>query len=213
MRRNGSGNPFSLPDAVASGLSAEKAVLRHRFRNLRSSLPEPRREQLNSRICDRFLGTEEYRNADVLLLYASLPEEVDLSRIERHARKDGKQIAFPLCNPEALTLSFRLTESASDLIPGFFGIPEPRPDTRALPLQGIPSDRSVCVVPGIVFDRKGFRIGFGKGYYDRFLPSFPGTRVGLAFDCCVVPSLPAEPFDQAVSLLVTEKGVLTVHEC
>ena len=192
---------------------SEKAALRRRFRALRGSLPGTLRKELDARICALFLDSEPYRNADTLLLYASLPEEIDLTPVLQQARADGKRTAYPLCDPSAGTLSFRLIGSDSELIPGIFGLREPAPGTPVLfPGEPLPV-HSVCLVPGIVFDRKGYRIGFGKGYYDRFLPAFPGIPVGLAYDCCVVSSLPAEPFDRAVSLLVTEKGVLTVHEC
>ncbi len=193
--------------------SEEKAALRLRFRTLRSALPLPRRNALDAEICHLFLNSEVYRSAGTLLLYASLPEEIDLFRILQEARADGKETAYPLCDPKTGTLTFHMIESVSQLIPGFFGLREPAPDTPVFSSDRIASGQAVCLVPGIVFDRRGYRIGFGKGYYDRFLPDFPGITVGLAYDCCVVPSLPREPFDRPVSLLVTEKGVLTAHEC
>jgi 5-formyltetrahydrofolate cyclo-ligase len=104
---------------------------------------------------------------------------------------------------------FRL-EAISELVPGTFGILEPTAELRELPpRQVLPSQIDLALVPGVVFDRQGNRLGYGRGFYDRLLRQLPREvlRVGLAFECQVVEELPVEPHDERMDWLVTEAGV------
>ena len=67
--------------------------------------------------------------------------------------------------------------------------------------------KSICIIPGIVFDSEGYRVGYGKGYYDRFLAAYDGTKFGLVYSECILPSVPRGRFDRHVDILISEKGV------
>ena len=99
-------------------------------------------------------------------------------------------------------MAFFQVRSREDLAPGRFGLWEPKPGCP--PWEGGPE--APCLVPGLSFDREGYRLGYGKGYYDRFLAAFPGKAVGLCYEELILPRLPRSPLDQRVGWLVTEAG-------
>ena len=103
-------------------------------------------------------------------------------------------------------MTFHYVTSLSELSPGRYGILAP-PEENAI---YTPIPTTLCLVPGMVFDRHGYRIGYGGGYYDRFLRDFDGSAVGLVYRDHLLPSLPHGRYDLAVSALVTEDGILAV---
>ena len=100
----------------------------------------------------------------------------------------------------------RLYRGMSRLSPGAFGIPEPDPDCPVVKVE----DLSMILVPGLCFDLRRFRLGHGGGYYDRYLAGFSGLTVALCRDRLLFPSLPTEPHDRAVDLLLTETRCLSL---
>ena len=91
----------------------------------------------------------------------------------------------------------------SELIPGSYSIPEPAADCETLTdLSG-----SICLVPGLVFDNEGYRVGYGKGYYDRFLSRYPFTKIGIVYSDLILDKVPRGRFDRRVDILVTERGI------
>jgi 5-formyltetrahydrofolate cyclo-ligase len=99
-------------------------------------------------------------------------------------------------------MEFLVIASESDLSPGTFGVAEPDP-LRCGPR--VPTEKTFCVVPGLAFDPEGFRLGYGKGYYDRFLAGFPGVSAGICYAGCIRRKLPHGRYDRAVDFLVTEQ--------
>jgi 5-formyltetrahydrofolate cyclo-ligase len=96
----------------------------------------------------------------------------------------------------------------NELQPGRFGLLQPDP-AKAVPIES--GDNAVCLVPGIAFTQTGARIGYGGGYYDRFLAHFSGISIGLAFELQLAPSLPQDSNDKNVNFLVTENNWYTCH--
>ena len=132
--------------------------------------------------------------------------EIDTWRIFDAAIKAGKKVAFPLCF-EDNTMKYYYVNSRDDLETGSFGILEPKKGLE----EYSPQSLSLCVVPGIVFDKEGYRIGYGKGFYDRFLSTFPGVKVGLVYSNMIVPKVPRGRFDKHVDILISERGVNAVN--
>ena len=110
-------------------------------------------------------------------------------------------MAFPISDPKTCTLSFRLVSSLSELSPGAYGIFEPTADAPFAENDFL----TLCVVPAVSFDRFGFRLGYGKGFYDRFLADFHGKSVGLIDSRLLTDSLPRDEFDKSVDLIITER--------
>ena len=99
-------------------------------------------------------------------------------------------------------MDFYFIKSYDDLSPGKYGILEPVPERCEKAVDFL---RGLCLVPGLSFDLQGYRLGFGKGYYDRFLSDFGGTTVGICYSKCTMGELPRGTFDRAVDIVLTEK--------
>jgi len=186
-------------------IRALKKQIREEYLEKRSSIDPARKREMDERLCELFTSLTTFRYSDDILLYAPKGSEVNVMLIAERALRAGKRVAFPLCDPEQLSMSFHFVESTSQLVPGSYGLLEPPPE---LPVYDKASGRSaVCVVPGIVFDKNGYRIGYGKGYYDRYFADFKGSRVGLVYSELLKDRLPRGKFDRAMDIVITEKGV------
>ena len=134
----------------------------------------------------------------------SSPPEVDTFQIIRKAWDEGKQIVIPKCLPKERKMDFRKLERFDQLESVYSGLLEPIESKTNLVE---PSDIDLLIVPGIAFDSEGFRMGFGGGYYDRFLQSFKGNTVSLAFREQIVSNLPKEDHDIPVEKIITDEEI------
>ena len=191
-------------------VAEQKKDLRQRYRALRASFSEAERKEWNEALAEQLYALPVYRSAETLLLYVPVKGEPDLLPIARRALADGKRIAFPISDEASCTLRFGCVRSLDELIPGAYGIPEPPIDAPILTKDDF--KKSLCLVPGLIFDTKGFRLGYGKGYYDRFLSDFDGVCAGLVYHSLLLQALPIEKTDRAVHLIITEKEVRVIHE-
>ncbi len=179
-----------------------KAALRREFLARRNALPH--REQLDQAIREAAVLLEAYRQADQVLFYLSGGSEPDTWALLDLALREGKKAFAPRCLDGEGSMAFYRVASQEELVPGRFGLWEP--DPARCPLAGDVTG-ALCLVPGLAFDREGFRLGYGKGYYDRFLAGHSVRTVGLCYGDLLVPRLPRGPYDRQVSCLVTEGGV------
>lgn len=185
----------------------KKAPLRRELLARRDALPG--REERSRAIQRQVLALPEYRRARRLLLYLSQGSEVDTWPLLDRALAQGRAVYAPRCLDGQGNMAFYRVFSREDLAPGRFGLLEPIPG-RCPPLERGQGD--LCLVPGLAFDREGYRLGYGKGYYDCFLAAQPVRTVGLCFEALLLPRLPRGPFDRQVARLVTEAGVLCAEQ-
>lgn len=176
-----------------------KKALRKELREKRASLEN--KEALSLIIQQSFLNSELYNSAQTLLLYSSTGSEVSTDLICRRALEDKKKVAFPLCLDGGGKMKFFYIKDENDLVEGMYGIKAPADYCS----EYVSDENSLCVVPGLAFDKSGYRIGYGKGYYDRFLSAFDGVSVGLCFASMVADRLPTDAYDKKVSCLITDK--------
>lgn len=179
-----------------------KNALRQEMKTVRLEMTPEEKAECDSRICQTLLGSTSYTASEVILTYVSTAIEVDTRELIRTALADGKAVACPRCIDGTRQMEFYYIDSLDELRPRTFGVYEPDADPARL-FRG--AQRPVCVVPGLSFDRAGFRLGYGKGYYDRFLSGYGGWTVGLCYSACVRNTLPHGRFDRAVDRLITEK--------
>lgn len=178
-----------------------KDELRIRFRAIRDSLSPAQRRQGSGAIAHHLRSLPKYREAHTVVLYASFGSEVDTAPIQATARSDGKRLGLP--RVVGRNLELREWREDSALVPGRFGIPEP-PDEAP---QISPTQVDLIVVPGLVFDHRGARLGYGGGYYDRLLrAALKAYRVGVAFEAQLIRHLPSTQLDVPVDCLITESG-------
>ncbi|ADU50974.1 5-formyltetrahydrofolate cyclo-ligase [Thermaerobacter marianensis DSM 12885] len=140
-----------------------------------------------------------------VMLYAPLPTEIDVTPLLDWARSRGLEVLVPWVDPARHVMEARAVAGWDDLVPGPWGLRQPA--ARCPSRQ--PGAETVIVVPGLAFDREGWRLGRGGGYYDRFLDRWPAAwRAGVAPARMVVPHLPRDPHDRRMDLVVTEAEVL-----
>ncbi len=190
----------------------QKNALRRGFIEKRKALPKATRDELDAKLRERFLALVTYRYADILLLYAPKEYEIDVMPIAYAALEAGKKIAFPRCfdTPDGThRMAFHIVSSPDELVVGAYGIREPLPD---MPLYDKHSgENAVIIVPALSYDRKGYRLGYGGGYYDRFLPGFHGTTVGLVYCDFMKGDLPKSRYDLPVDVVINERKVTAVE--
>ena len=179
-----------------------KTKLRAQYKDLRRKLPPFEKQRRDEAIAARVASLWQYKQCRILLCYVSTPLEVDTIGIIRRAFADGKQVAVPRCVENTRQMEFYCIQSLDELAPGTFGVLEPNPKTGFL-LKDFTN--GLCLVPALCYDWKGFRLGYGKGYYDRFLAEFKGHVIGLCYSDCIRRHLPHGKYDRPVDLLVTDK--------
>ena len=215
MRRGNHGKAENCRDRLIEkkmkDIRKEKNELRALYKGRRRTMSIQDKALREQKLCRSFLSSVTYRYSHAILAYAPMHEEIDITDIIRQALQDGKKVAFPLCNPETCEMTFHTIKSLDLLNEGHYHLLEPPADTPVYEAKNAQTDRAVCLVPGLVFDREGYRVGYGKGYYDRYLTAFHGISVGVVYYGFLVPEVPRGRFDMNVDVLVTEKGVIAVH--
>ncbi len=178
-----------------------KNRLRAECKQKRTALSDSEKVQMDARLTDRFFASRPYRENDMLFCYVSTEIEVDTREILRRAIADGKTVAVPRCVDGTREMDFYILQDMSALESGSFGVLEPNP---ALCRKVTDFSEGLCIIPALAFDKSGCRLGYGKGYYDRFLAKFSGETLGLVYDCCFYDSLPHGKFDRAAQWILTE---------
>ena len=184
-----------------------KSELRKHYKIIRGSVTDKLSKE--KAITAAFLEGDEYKCAETLFVYSAHGSEVSTKEIADAARADGKRLAYPLCTDSDGNMQFYLVSSDSLLNEGMYGIKEP--DTEVCELI-FPDEKSVMLVPALAFDKKGFRLGYGKGYYDRYISDHKCITVGLAFDECIRDSLPTDGYDKNVDILISDKKKYKFHD-
>lgn len=165
---------------------------------------------MSAAICARITQLDAYRTADQVLAYLNFGAEFAAEQLVAQALADGKQVWLPRVDVARNRLApFRVRELAHDVAPGAFGIREPLPQ-RCQPLVQL-NEIDLVLLPGVAFSRDGARLGYGGGYYDKLLATFPHqpSLVAAAFALQIVAEIPQEATDRKVDWLVTENE--TIH--
>ncbi|MFH1215900.1 MAG: 5-formyltetrahydrofolate cyclo-ligase [Pseudomonadota bacterium] len=181
--------------------------LRRRILSLRKNLDLPVRKEKSRMIHEKLLTMDVVRRSGMIMIYVNFRSEVETFPLFEILRQQKIAVCAPLTLiRERRLAAYLITDPLRDLQPGYCGIPEPDP-ARLHPVD--PAAIDVVIVPGSVFDVRGGRLGYGGGYYDRFLAdeAFGATRIGLAYEAQVVDALPLLPHDQQMHYLVTENEI------
>jgi 5-formyltetrahydrofolate cyclo-ligase len=186
----------------------DKITLRGVLMQKRAEFSREERKGMDRDIAAGIIDSPLFKNASMLLIYAPLESEINLLPLAHVARKRGLAIAFPRCDKETNTMQFYILPEGQKLTPGAYGIPEPPEDAEVC----IPDERALCIVPALSYDLSGNRIGYGKGYYDRYLATFPGVKIGATYAAMLLKSVPTEAHDLPVDWLFTERGAYHCKE-
>ena len=155
----------------------------------------------NNGIFENFISLPEFENAKTIFAYISEKREPDTERIIRKALEMGKTVALPISYDNG-RMEPHIIKNLDELVSGKYGIPAPKNDAPILKDEDI----ELIIVPAVTFDRNGFRLGRGGGYYDRFLEKSEAFSVGLGRER-LIREIPLLPHDMSVSCLVTEAGI------
>ncbi len=180
-----------------------KAGMRKAVRKMRDEMTDADVKRKSAKIAERLEKIEEYRDAASILFYASKGKEVMTGDLVKQALGEGRNVLLPITNTSSGELE---VSEIGELKAGPYGIPEPR-YKKTCPEKMV----GAVIVPGIVFDRQGYRLGYGLGYYDKLLARLTATKIGLAYDFQVVDCVPREKHDQPVDLVVTETETIRVN--
>ena len=185
----------------------EKQRLREERLAAREALSEQERSVLDDRITQKLLATSEYAEATTVLTYVSVLSEVSTRMFIEYALRDGKTVAVPRCLP-GHCLEFVAIASLEQLVAAPFNLLEPVKELPAVTEDQ--KNNSICIVPALLVDTKGDRLGYGAGFYDRFLSTYPGKKICLAYQQNLSRTmLPHTALDVAVDMVITESEVLT----
>jgi 5-formyltetrahydrofolate cyclo-ligase len=185
----------------------EKNSIRNEMKERLSGLSKPTYEDYSYKIAKNLYDQEDWIQAKVIGVTISKQPEVDTYQIIRRAWESGKVVVAPKCHPKEKILTFHKITQFSQLESVFYGLLEPVIEKT---VEVKPYDIDLLMVPGLAYTREGYRLGFGGGYYDRYLPNFKGKTISLAFHFQVIPQFPIEKHDIPVSKLITNDEVITV---
>ena len=200
-------------------LIEEKAETRKQSKALLRAMSPEEAERLSRRAADNLRALPEYRGARIILAFLSMGEEIRTESLIESAMKEGKIVAVPRMeySPEGVPIIVfvHLPKEYPSWPRDRFGIPIPPAESRPLSEEELCSGPAIVVTPGLAFDRKGGRLGRGKGYYDRFLSGARACAArrgasllacGFCFAAQLIDEVPAGHDDAAVDLVVTEEG-------
>ena len=174
----------------------DKKALRAQIRQKKREMTPEQIMQLSQVLCDKFLQSQQYHDAKAVYLYLPYNQEVRTERILQQALRDGKRVAVPKIYGEEMEFIY-LTD-LSQVAPGCCGIPEPIADE---PIAREPD--ALVLMPGLAFDKEGHRIGYGGGFYDKYLAEEPGhPTVALCYAFQMLERLQTEPHDIVVDCVI-----------
>lgn len=179
----------------------DKRALRARIRAEMEAVARPERQRSDEALFARFLSLRQVAEADVILLFHGMGAEPDTKQLIAPLTGRGKAVLLPRCLP-GHEMEARRVEADTVLIRHAYGMLEPGEDCPLFDRGRI----GLILVPGLAFDREGYRLGWGGGYYDRYLNGFQGVSAALCRERFFLPRVPREPHDKAVDVLVTETG-------
>lgn len=182
---------------------SEKKMLRKEWMAKEADLPSDYAETSNIGIARNLFSLPEFQHAESILFFYSIWNEPDTHEMMRLVLGQKKTVALPRTYPRGVMTARRIA-SLSELTPSKFGIPEPAESATVLE----PEELDFIVVPAITFDREGYRLGHGAGYYDIYLPRTKAFTCGITREKMLVTCVPRETHDIRVNCIVTEDSIL-----
>lgn len=182
-----------------------RAKLRADMRALRDAMDAGERECASNDICRALLASGMWRRAGSVFVYFAVGSEVDTLPIIRAALSEGKELYLPRCVKRG-DMRAILTPSLDGMRPGRYGIPEPAGEHE------LDSSPDLCIAPGLAFDLAGGRLGYGGGYYDRYLAKHHPHTAALAYECQMIARVPVQAHDVRMDNIITPAGIAACDE-
>ncbi|MDY0236070.1 MAG: 5-formyltetrahydrofolate cyclo-ligase [Gudongella sp.] len=189
----------------------DKITLRKKILSERAQIPLLTRQNYSERINKLIKSTSYYKNSKTIMCFLSFSHEVDTHNFIKEAITEGKRIIVPVSIHEPRELIPSELRDFDELEIGYYNILTPKKQfIRPIAKEEI----ELIIVPGVVFDSHGFRVGYGGGYYDRFLLDVSKTvpKISIGFGMQIIEQVPRESFDIPVDMIITEKGSMPCSE-
>ncbi len=181
-----------------------KSKLRSKYRAMRNEMPRDYKAELDKKICVNLLSLREYEESDLILVYSPCNGEIDLTCFFNNSISNKKRLAFPRCVGNDMFFSICMPHQ---LQPGMYNIPEP-PVTFEI-IRKFPAN-TLCVLPCLAVSADGYRIGYGRGYYDRFLAENNVFSVAAVYSHFLTCENFADEFDKKANIILTEKEIIKI---
>ena len=191
-------------------MKEDREALRQKILGARDGLSDKVRQAKSISVMQNFWTLMGMQQWSTLFIYVNFRSEVETLELIKKCINRDIRVAVPLVEASAVRMiPLLIKDPEQDLVPGYYNIPEPDPK-KSLRLE--PGEIDAAVIPGSVFDIHGGRLGYGGGYYDRFLlnDAPQAKRIGLAFELQVVDKVPLEPHDQPLDILITEERIVNI---
>lgn len=186
--------------------SADKKELRSYIKIKRKSVEN--KAEKDSLVAQNLLSLDEIKKADTILCYISLDDEIYTDEIVRVLLDSGKRVGAPYCVDNNGNMDFYYITDFDDLRIQSFGVREPVIEK----CKKVTSfDNTIIILPGLCFDSNGNRLGYGKGYYDRFLQIHSLISVGLCYNSLIVKKVPTDMYDKKADIIVTENDIIRIN--
>lgn len=184
----------------------DKHLVRETALSLRAAISQEDHVDKSREILSWITQLSVFQKAETIMSFLNFRDEVNTTLLAAKILDYNKNLVLPCCAPQGELIPAKIHDLSKDLESGKWGIREPKIE-GLIPID--PREIDLIFVPGAAFDLTGNRVGYGGGYYDRFLPQLRREvpKVAIAFACQVLPEIPTEPFDQKVDALITEEGV------
>lgn len=189
-------------------LSRTKSQLRKEYTFIRESMEQSDVDRLSEKIISTVVKLPVYQKAETVMLYLNFKNEVDSIKMIEECFKQGKKVALPYCIKEGTRIvPTELRDIENDIEELNMGYLQPKKECiRPISIDEI----DLIIVPGIAFDKRCYRLGFGAGYYDRFLNNLHLSipTIGVCYDYQIIHSIPNEPHDVPLDFIITEKRII-----
>ena len=186
----------------------EKKRLRKAMKEKLVEMSDETYWQFSNAIHNQLISLSNWQKAETIAVTISTGKEVDTKKLIEKAWFEKKRIVVPKCDPTSNSMVFRELTSFKQLEHVFYNLLEPKVEETNIIDS---NDIDLMIVPGVCFNREGYRIGYGGGYYDRYLLNFNSTTVSLSFSFQIVDDLQIEAHDIPVSTIITESEVINVY--
>ena len=183
-------------------VNEQKKLLRKVMLQKRKELSDSETAVKNSAITEKLLELEKVQSAELILPFVSARGEVGTREFISKCLEAGKTVAVPRCI-DGSNMEFCVIHTFDDLEKGMYGIDEPKQHCEIIKAEN--AQNSVLIVPALCFNPDGYRLGYGKGYYDRFISRYKGYTVGVCYSEFMTDDIPVDEYDRCVDIVITEK--------
>ena len=180
-----------------------KSELRQALKVSRNNMTPEEVTEKSNKICDKVINSDFFKNAGIVMVYLSFKNEVNTRKIIEKAFAENMKVLVPITSGDDMYLS--VLENLTSFKKGAFGIDEPSV------INEWSGKIDICIIPGLGFDKSGGRIGFGKGYYDKFLSKNSCIKIGIAYSDQIKENVFSEPHDIPMDIVVTEEEMFFIE--